>query len=122
MSKIDVPTLNKFEYPKHFTATNDITGALIKTRTDGQSNYASGWDLLWGKGKQNDLDNTDANVLPSVDGSLELSDKMKKVAYGRGYNSYVYRFESNPYNRNIEPFLYHEFESGYKYARTYFGV
>ena len=38
-----------WETPKRFTATNDSTGALIKSRPDNQDSYASGWDLIWGK-------------------------------------------------------------------------
>lgn len=41
---------NKIEYPKHITATNEVTGALIKTRTDNQDQYAKGWDAIFGKG------------------------------------------------------------------------
>lgn len=35
-----------YEAPKRFTATNDITGALIKSKSDNQDAYSNGYDLL----------------------------------------------------------------------------
>lgn len=39
----------KFEYPKKLTATNDVTGALIKSKGTNQEEYNNGWDAIWGK-------------------------------------------------------------------------
>lgn len=41
--------MSGFEAPKRYTATNDITGALIKSKADNQEAYASGWDRIFGK-------------------------------------------------------------------------
>jgi len=30
------------------TAKNNITGDTLKTKTDNQESFASGWDLIWG--------------------------------------------------------------------------
>ena len=38
--------------PKRFTATNDVTGALIKSRADGQDAYADGWSRIFGNKEQ----------------------------------------------------------------------
>lgn len=38
--------------PKRFTATNDVTGALIKSRADGQNAYADGWSRIFGNKEQ----------------------------------------------------------------------
>ena len=38
--------------PKRFTATNDVTGALIKSRPDNQDVYAEGWERIFGKKKK----------------------------------------------------------------------
>lgn len=38
--------------PKRFTATNDVTGALIKTKADNQDVYAEGWERIFGKKKK----------------------------------------------------------------------
>ena len=35
--------------PKRFTATNDVTGALIKTKADNQDAFAEGWERIFGK-------------------------------------------------------------------------
>lgn len=35
--------------PKRFTATNDITGALIKSRTSGQDAYSANYDAIFRK-------------------------------------------------------------------------
>ena len=35
-----------YEAPKRFTATNDVTGALIKSKSDNQDAYSKGYDLL----------------------------------------------------------------------------
>ena len=33
--------------PSRFTARNDVTGGLIKSRTEGQDSYAEGWDKIY---------------------------------------------------------------------------
>lgn len=38
--------------PKRFTATNDVTGALIKTKADNQDAFAEGWERIFGKKKK----------------------------------------------------------------------
>ena len=43
-----LPTTN-LEYPKRLTATNAVTGALIKSRGTNQDVYADGWDRIFGK-------------------------------------------------------------------------
>lgn len=35
-----------YEAPKRFTAVNDITGALIKSKSDNQDAYSKGYDIL----------------------------------------------------------------------------
>jgi len=35
-----------YEAPKRFTATNDVTGALIKSKTDNHEAYANGYEIL----------------------------------------------------------------------------
>lgn len=38
--------------PKRFTATNDVTGALIKTKADNQDAFAEGWERIFGNKKK----------------------------------------------------------------------
>ena len=38
--------------PKRFTATNDVSGALIKTKADDQDAFAEGWERIFGKKKK----------------------------------------------------------------------
>ena len=38
--------------PKRFTATNDVTGALIKTNADNQDAFAEGWERIFGNKKK----------------------------------------------------------------------
>lgn len=38
-----------YEAPKKYTAINDITGALIKSKGTNQEAYASGWDVIFNK-------------------------------------------------------------------------
>lgn len=46
--------------PKRFTATNDVTGALIKTKADNQDAFAEGWERIFGKKKkEEDVDGED---------------------------------------------------------------
>lgn len=35
-----------YEAPKRFTAVNDVTGALIKSKSDNQGAYSTGYDIL----------------------------------------------------------------------------
>ena len=35
-----------YEAPKRFTAVNDVTGALIKSKSDNQDAYSTGYDIL----------------------------------------------------------------------------
>ena len=43
--------------PKRFTAVNESTGALIKSRPDNQDVYAEGWERIFGKKqKEEDVD------------------------------------------------------------------
>lgn len=39
--------MSNFEEPKRYTAINNTTGDLIKSRTDAQDKYAAGWDLIF---------------------------------------------------------------------------
>lgn len=41
--------------PKRFTATNDVTGALIKTKADNQDAFAEGWERIFGKKKKEEI-------------------------------------------------------------------
>lgn len=41
--------MSKYETPKRFTAINDVTGALIKSKATLTTEYANGWDAVWGK-------------------------------------------------------------------------
>ena len=36
----------EYEAPKRFTAVNDVTGALIKSKSDNQDAYSTGYDIL----------------------------------------------------------------------------
>ena len=36
----------EYEAPKRFTAVNDVTGALIKSKSDNQGAYSTGYDIL----------------------------------------------------------------------------
>lgn len=38
--------------PKRFTATNDVTGALIKSKADNQDTFAEGWERIFGNKKK----------------------------------------------------------------------
>lgn len=38
--------------PKRFTATNEVTGALIKTKADNQDAFAEGWERIFGNKKK----------------------------------------------------------------------
>ena len=38
--------------PKRFTAVNESTGALIKTKADNQDAFAEGWERIFGKKKK----------------------------------------------------------------------
>lgn len=43
--------------PKRFTATNDVTGALIKSKCDNHEVYALNWEVIFGKKqKENNAD------------------------------------------------------------------
>ena len=43
--------------PKRFTAVNESTGALIKSRPDNQEAFAEGWERIFGKKqKEEDVD------------------------------------------------------------------
>lgn len=54
--------------PKKLTATNDVTGALIKSKGDNRDVYASGWDAIWGKKQKEVLDAPDINLFGGVAG------------------------------------------------------
>ena len=46
--------------PKRFTAVNESTGALIKSRPDNQEAFAEGWERIFGnKKKEEDVDGED---------------------------------------------------------------
>lgn len=38
-----------YEAPKRYTATNDVTGDLIKSKSGNQEAYSDGWDRIFGK-------------------------------------------------------------------------
>jgi len=38
--------------PKRFTAVNESTGALIKSRPDNQDVFAEGWERIFGNKKK----------------------------------------------------------------------
>ena len=38
--------------PKRFTAVNESTGALIKSRPDNQEAFAEGWERIFGNKKK----------------------------------------------------------------------
>ena len=38
--------------PKRFTAINDVTGSLIKSKSDNQDNYAKNWEVIFGNKKK----------------------------------------------------------------------
>lgn len=43
--------------PKRFTATNEVTGALIKSKCDNHEVYALNWEVIFGKKqKENNVD------------------------------------------------------------------
>ena len=48
--------------PKRFTAVNESTGALIKSRPDNQDVFAEGWERIFGnKKKEESVDERSEN-------------------------------------------------------------
>jgi len=46
-----------YEAPTRYTATNDVTGDLIKSKSGNQEAYSDGWDRIFGK--KNKLEESD---------------------------------------------------------------
>jgi hypothetical protein len=75
----------KENIPKKLPAINDVTGAVIATRSTNQDAYASGWDAIWGnKASQEALNQTpsDENAQDSTAPHRDDENASKDVLRG----------------------------------------